>query len=147
MAKFNGNGSEDTLQARARKFAAHLGGLTAVEREKMAATMPTVCNPSGHFLTVHNTMLLVSMSGRMDLTMVAGFRQWMDAGRCVKKGEHAVGCIMVPITLRQKDSAGRPKVDEAGNPKSDLRFRFVPVFDVSQTDALAAPVMAEGGVA
>jgi hypothetical protein len=109
------------------------------ERMALAEKMPSVVNPSGHFLTMRNTMLLVTMSGRMDLTMVAGFRQWIDAGRCVRKGEHAVGCIMVPITLKRKDAAGAVQVDAEGNEKADLRFRFVPVFDVSQTEELGAP--------
>jgi len=113
------------------------------QRTAMAARMPTVCNPDGRFLTVRNTLLLMEQCGRLDLTMVAGFRQWIDAGRCVRKGEHSIGCIMVPMSVKDKGPSGEVRKDENGEDKSLLRFRFVAVFDVSQTDPLEAPVEEE----
>lgn len=129
----------DTLTARARSLAAKLGAMSEGERLAMAERMPTVCNPSGHFLTIRNTMLLVTMSGRADLTMVAGFRQWLDAGRCVRKGEHAIGCIMVPMVLKGTGDAkpeGEGADGDGSEGKGSVRFRYVPVFDVSQTEEL-----------
>lgn len=135
---------KDSIVARARKLAAHLGTFTEEQRAAMAARMPSVCNPDGRFLTMRNTMLLVEQSGREDLTMVAGFRQWIDAGRVVRKGEHSIGCIMVPINVKDKDASGAVRKNANGEDKTELHFRFVPVFDVSQTDELGAPVAAEG---
>jgi antirestriction protein ArdC len=135
----------DSLQARARKLAAHLGSLSEEQRTAMAARMPTVCNPDGRFLTARNTLLLFEQCGRMDLTMVAGFRQWIDAGRCVRKGQHSIGCIMVPMSVKDKGPGGEVRKDENGEDKSLLRFRFVAVFDVSQTDEI--PAREEGSAA
>ncbi len=126
--------------ARARRLAADVGRLTDAERAALAERLPTVVNPDGHALSVRNTIVLSMQSQRTDLTMVAGFKQWIRAARVVKKGEHSIGMIMVPMTLKRKDAAGEP-LEDGG---TDLRFRYVPVFDVSQTEELAA---AERGAA
>jgi len=124
------------LSIKARKLATEIGRMTAVEREAVAEKMPTVCNPAGHFLTMRNTILLCMQADRSDLTMVAGFKQWVGAGRIVRKGEHALGLIQVPLMLNRKDADGKATVGDKGEKLQDLRFRWVPVFDVSQTDEL-----------
>jgi hypothetical protein len=58
-------------------------------------------------------------------TVIGGFQQWKRAGRCVKKGEHA---IYIWVPLGNKDAQGN--ISEAS------RFIFAPVFDVSQTDVI-----------
>jgi hypothetical protein len=132
---------ESSLKDRARKLAALIGKMSEGERLALAARLPSVVNPSGHVLTFNNTALLFQQSGREDLTMVAGFRQWLDAGRCVRKGEHAIGCIMVPLGGKRREGEPAPEGDGDGDQGDGGKaprvfFRFVPVFDVSQTDAL-----------
>lgn len=123
---------------RARQLLRAISAMSDAERQRMAERMPQVMNPQGHFLTLHNTLLLCQQAQRSDLTVVAGFRQWIKAGRVVRKGQKSLGYIAVPIQVRQKDRNG-DKTDA-----KELRFRFVPVFDVSQTEALEQPAPAGG---
>ncbi len=72
-------------------------------------------------------------------TMVAGFRQWLAAGRSVRKGQTAL-YIFAPAGRGKAEaeppaSAGAdPGAVEGGE---SVRFLLVPVFDVSQTDECA----------
>ena len=115
---------------RARQLLRTISAMSDAERQAMADKMPRVANPQGHFLTIHNTLLLCQQAQRTDLTVVAGFKQWIKAGRVVRKGQKSLGLIAVPIQIRQRDQNG-DKTDA-----KELRFRFVPVFDVSQTEEL-----------
>ncbi len=114
------------VRAQAAKFAGIIRSMSEAEREELAAKMGTVVNPAGHALTFRNAALLTLQSGRYDLTMVAGFRQWVKAGRIVLKGQHSVGCIMVPMTGKKTEDGEEGKVF----------FRYVPVFDVTQTEEI-----------
>src|ERR1700730_16248313 len=60
---------------------------------------------------------------------VAGFRAWMNLGRCVRKGETALR-ILAPMTVKQRNQQGQD---------SDQRrvfFKTAFVFEVSQTEPL-----------
>ena len=120
-------------QAKLRELAQRLKNMTDAEREGFAERLGTVVNPDGHALTVRNACLLAMQADRMDLTMVAGFKQWINSGRVVRKGEHSIGSIMVPMQVKPKDRNGAPTGE-----KPELRFRWVSVFDVTQTDTLEA---------
>lgn len=61
-------------------------------------------------------------------TYVAGFRAFLNLGRCVRKGETGIR-ILAPVVNKKKEADPDEK-------KSPIRFRAVPVFDVSQTDPL-----------
>lgn len=63
-----------------------------------------------------------------DATYVAGFRAFLDLGRCVRKGEQGIR-IHAPMPPRKKEND-----DEDG--RQPVRFRSVAVFDVLQTDPL-----------
>ncbi len=70
-----------------------------------------------------------------DATYVAGFKAFLELDRCVRKGERAIR-ILAPMTVKTKDGE---KAKTAGQEQGDGRrvvFRAVPVFDVSQTEAL-----------
>jgi antirestriction protein ArdC len=79
---------------------------------------------------------------RPDATEVAGFREWKLRGRVVRKGEHGIK-ILAPSKY------GRAEASKAGDAESasarreensgedDVRFVFVTVFDISQTEPLA----------
>ena len=117
-------------RARMREVAGKVAKLSDAERAEMAARAPvTTCE--GHALSTYNQVFLAFQSA-MSLTLVAGFRQWLKAGRSVRAGEHAAGYIYVPMTAKAK--SGEPET--VADP-DDIRFRLVPVFDVTQTQEIA----------
>lgn len=72
-----------------------------------------------------NQLLIASQ--RPDATRVAGYRAWQALGRQVRKGEKSIR-ILAPCV-------GKVGETEDGEDIRGLRgFRFVPVFDVSQTE-------------
>jgi hypothetical protein len=79
--------------------------------------------------------LLIAIQ-RPDATYVAGFRAFLELNRCVRKGERAIR-ILAPMSIR---TGGNEAQEEEGRRDSEeprrMRFRAVPVFDVSQTEAL-----------
>jgi hypothetical protein len=79
--------------------------------------------------------LLIAMQ-RPDATYVAGFRAFLELDRCVRKGEKAIR-ILAPMSVpaRKEEPAAEPQPGEETEARR-LRFRAVPVFDVSQTDPL-----------
>jgi N-terminal domain of anti-restriction factor ArdC len=81
-----------------------------------------------------------------DATYVAGFRAFLELNRCVRKGERAIR-ILAPMSVRTRDAEHVQQPDGGG--REDARrtvFRAVPVFDVSQTEALpdTEPVPLDG---
>lgn len=70
-------------------------------------------------------VLLLEAAGA---TLVAGYREWQDAGRQVRRGEHGIR-IGAPVTVKDGDT-GETKV---------VNVKTATVFDVSQTDPIAAP--------
>lgn len=97
--------------------------LSDQEREALSAiSIPTI---EGRFLSIHNVLMIVSQFPFMP-TVVGGFKQWMKAGRSVKKGEHGA-VILFPVG---------PK-DDQGNLEDAERFYSATVFDISQTESLS----------
>jgi len=72
-------------------------------------------------------------------TEVRGFRAWLDAGRCVRKGEHGIQ-ILAPMPDR-KEEARVQEAAERGEEteRKGLRCRLAYVFDIAQTDPLEVP--------
>jgi hypothetical protein len=62
-------------------------------------------------------------------SMVGGFRQWLDKGRAVKKGEHG---LMIWIPTKGKE---KPTAEEVEQETNRPNFVMGTVFDVSQTEA------------
>jgi len=112
-----------------REFAKRVAALSEGERAALANKMPVV-NTSGRPLSLHNVCLLYyQRNGGGPLTVVAGYRQWLRAGRQVKKGEHGM-TIWVPV--------GLPKLEDEEAGGSPAGFVFGTVFDISQTEDRAA---------
>lgn len=110
-------------------LAAKVRALPPERQSEMAGELGTVTcegRPLSRFNCVY---LLIQGGSSYPLAMVGGFRQWKKAGRSVRKGETAAGYIFVPLTRKGKDRD--PGDDDA------VFFRLVPVFDVTQTDAVA----------
>ena len=113
-----------------------VGAMSAEEREQVAARLGIVTS-DGHVLSFYNQCFLAAQ-GAGSATIVAGFQQWRRAGRCVRKGEHSCGVIYVPTGKRRSEDSEDEEAPSSPADRESVRFMLVPVFDVSQTDALQA---------
>ena len=78
-----------------------------------------------HSYSLSNVLLILSQ--RPDASRVAGFRQWQERGRQVRKGERSIK-IFGYATKRAED--------ENGEEERGAYFPILSVFDVSQTDSI-----------
>lgn len=108
-------------QARTRLFAKQVGALSPAQRLEMAskAGLQVVGERS---LSPFNQCLVIFQ--RPTATVVGGFKQWLAAGRCVRKGEHGLS-IWVPIGPKNENG----DVEKIG-------FVGGTVFDIAQTNEL-----------
>ncbi|MFE4264552.1 ArdC-like ssDNA-binding domain-containing protein [Streptomyces sp. NPDC056883] len=81
--------------------------------------------------SANNTLLILAQCPHA--TQVRSFNQWKEHGRSVRKGETALR-IFAPMPITQKDESGRPVLDENGHEKKWVKYKTVPVFDISQTE-------------
>jgi N-terminal domain of anti-restriction factor ArdC len=65
--------------------------------------------------------LLVALQSEGRARFVAGFKQWLRLGYCVKKGERALR-ILAPMTVKERD---RRTGEETGETKTFFRTVFV----------------------
>jgi hypothetical protein len=86
---------------------------------------------TGHEPSLCNQMLILIQSPKA--IVVAGFRQWIENGRCVRKGEKGI-MIWVPTGKRKVDA---PRTDDVCD---EVNFVIGAVFDIGQTDAIPARV-------
>jgi antirestriction protein ArdC len=88
-----------------------------------------------HKYSFNNVLLMAvqaDLRGMNPLTRVAGFKAWLELGRCVRKGEKGLK-IYAPIIVKIKEGEqGYPGTKVAG-------FRLTTVFDAQQTDGEALP--------
>ncbi len=103
-----------------------VGELSPEQREEIARRM-LIVTCEGHPISGYNHCFL-SMQSNLNITIIGGFRQWQAAGRQVSPGQKAAGYIYVPM---KKKKDGKDITEEK------LRFRLVPVFDISQTEEIA----------
>jgi len=75
-------------------------------------------------MSLNNTMLMLMQRSEEIPTVVGGFKQWLNAGRCVKKGEHGM-MIWYPSSRKKEDSE-----------EEETRFYVGTVFDIAQTAEL-----------
>ena len=106
-------------------YAEKIAAMPEADRAALAQTMPIV-TIEGHPLSLRNNILCVLQSPA-PVTIVGGFRQWLGAGRCVRKGEKAL-YILYPCAKKSEETSE----------KSEVFFREAAIFDVSQTDVKAA---------
>lgn len=115
--------------ARIKAIREKILSLSQQEREALSSTLiPTI---EGRFLSPHNVLMIVHQFS-FQPTVVGGFRQWLKAGRSVKKGEHGA-VILYPVG---------PKNQE-GNLEEAERFYSATVFDISQTETISESLKAE----
>jgi len=98
---------------------------------------------SFHNYSFGNAMLIFLQNPKA--TMVKGFGEWKKDGRYVKKGEKAIK-ILAPIV--KKKETNEVKADKSDEHEI-VGFRYVNVFDVSQTKGkelpFVSPKLLEGG--
>lgn len=102
-----------------------LARMTDEEREEYVSDNG-ITTIDGYALSETNMKLIGFQLKEKNLspTIVGGFRQWIKAGRVVKKGEHGFS-ILYPRAYRDKET------DE-----DHLNFGVGTVFDISQTTIL-----------
>lgn len=84
-----------------------------------------------HSYSYNNVLLIASQAH--NATQVAGFNAWKKFGRNVRKGEKAIW-ILAPMVYKVADENNLDEVTQV------LRgFKFVPVFDVLQTEGEDLP--------
>ncbi len=89
------------------------------------------CQSRFHRYSFGNVVLIAAQCPEAEL--VAGFRTWKKLGRTVRKGEKAIW-ILAPMVTRTPTTG--PEDDRV------IRgFKYVPVFDVSQTEGEELPTV------
>jgi antirestriction protein ArdC len=78
-----------------------------------------------------NNVLLIAMQ-KHDAIQVAGFNAWRTVGRTVRKGEKGIR-ILAPMTSKNAQA------QDVDDDRVTRGFKWVPVFDVSQTDGEKLP--------
>ena len=120
--------ARDARRARFSAIATQISAMTDEQRATLAASIsPTTVE--GRPLSVHNACLLAIQCPTV--TLVGGFQQWLKAGRAVRKGEHGL-MIWAPSKARETTT------DAQDSDTEQRHFIMVTVFDVSQTEPLAA---------
>ncbi len=126
----------------ARELARKISQMSEEDKAAFIARFPAVVTVDGRALSGRNAMLVLMQCETA--TIVGGFRQWINAGRCVRKGEQGLW-IWIPSQKgeTEKSDAWLPGATGAGEAATETRFFMAPVFDVSQTAELEATVEAE----
>lgn len=121
---------QNEKRERIRHLAKIVGALSPDERTALAmrAGIRTI---EGHELSPFNACLLLYQF--RGVSVVGGYRQWLRAGRCVRKGQTGLS-LWIPCTRKGADGES-----------PETFFNLATVFDVSQTDELETE--AEGGAA
>lgn len=103
-------------------------------RAELAGKVAGIVTVEGKGLSMHNQCMIASQNPTA--TIVGGFRQWIKAGRAVRKGEHGI-TIWCPrfngSETRQNEETGETERDGQGL----AGFLLGTVFDVAQTDEIA----------
>lgn len=121
-------------EARREKFRAiakQISNLSDEARVMLAAKLPSLATIEGRILSLHNACLIAVQ--KPDATIVGGFRQWIAAGRCVRKGECGL-MIWVSTGKRDKNDSEQPATDADDGERPG--FIMGTVFDISQTTEL-----------
>jgi len=79
-----------------------------------------------------SNQLLTALAGHSD---ARGFRQWLDAGRAVRKGQRAFQ-ILGPITVKRCERDA--ETGEERERMALVGFKSIPVFGLDQTDVIDA---------
>jgi len=92
-----------------------------------------------HFHSYSLTNQLLIALAMPHATRVAGFRAWLKLGYCVRRGEHAVIRIWMPIPPSKKQLAAWEVAGDDPNNQPRVRYKLGPVWDRSQIEPLPPP--------
>lgn len=121
--------AHDERKAKQREMIKTIAAMTNEQRAQLASRI-LVTNTEGHVYSATNQILIAY---QMDsATICAGFRQWIKAGRQVRKGEHGLS-IWIPSSPKED-----PNKQPGEMTLKDLETHFFmgTVFDISQTDPI-----------
>lgn len=90
-----------------------------------------------HEYSLSNQLLIAT--AMPSATRVAGFRAWLKLGYCVRRGEHAIIRVWMPVPPTRAQIAAWEAAGAKAADKPRLRFRLGPVWDRSQVEALPPP--------
>lgn len=114
---------------RIKELRTRLANLTPQEQESLSSR-GLIATVEGRTLSFHNTLLVYLQSNGVPPTIVGGYKQWRNAGKQVRKGEHGY-MIWFPVGDKTDD----------GDIIDAHTFYTGTVFDISQVEAQ------EGGIA
>lgn len=122
-----------------RKLAADVSSMPAEQRAALVNRAGGIFTAEGRPLSMVNSCLVLAQCP--GASMVGGFSQWLKAGRCVRRGESGLA-IWVPTGAKSKGAEPATEPEAGDNPAEvkagRARFIMGTVFDVSQTDPVAA---------
>ena len=111
------------------KLAEGIGNLTSSEQWQRHLDVQS----RFHRYSFGNVLLIAAQ--RPEATQVAGFNAWRKLNRSVRKGEKAIW-ILAPMVYRTSDTHA-----DNDDERVIRGFKFVPVFDLAQTDGDALPAV------
>jgi hypothetical protein len=91
-----------------------------------------------HTYSFNNTVLIYLQ--KPDAKLVKGFNEWKKDGRVVKRGEKAIR-ILAPLIRKQKEEEIAGDNEQENEKKVLYGFRYVNVFDLSQTEGKEVPTI------
>ena len=109
---------------RIKELRTRLANLTPQEREKLSLR-GLIATVEGRTLSLHNTLLVYLQSNGTLPTIIGGYRQWKQAGKQVRRGEHGY-MIWFPVGEKTED----------GDIIAAETFYTGTVFDISQVEAM-----------
>lgn len=92
-------------------------------------------SPKGYQFSARNCCMLAVQD--VPYGVVAGFQQWKQIGRSVKKGEHGA-LILFPITKKAKEDENRPTDTSISAKDLEVHFSTTTVFHFNQTESTVA---------
>lgn len=110
-------------KAKFNQLRKQLANLSEDQKLQLILEAGGITNVEGHTLSHTNTLLMM-MQLSTTPTVVGGYRQWLRAGRQVRRGQHGL-MIWYP---------SRKVQDEDEETDEELNFYVGTVFDISQTD-------------
>jgi len=90
------------------------------------------CQSRFHRYSFGNVILIAAQCP--DASRVAGFKAWRSLGRTVRKGQKAIW-ILAPMVAKTADGT------DLGDEHVVRGFKYVPVFDISQTEGEELPAV------
>src|SRR5213592_1196462 len=117
---------------RFRAIVKQVAEMSDEQKAHITAKIGAVLTCDGHALSLHNTLLLLIQCPTV--SMVGGFRQWIKAGRAVKKGEHGHMLWFPKGNGKPIDQPAEPTASATDKPH--IHFLIGTVFDISQTQEI-----------